>query len=49
LLLILLSISFIAIGSFVFGIIGVPIAMVCVYLILTLRISMALKRVTNVG
>ena len=49
LLLILSSISFITIGSFVFGIIGVPIAMVCVYLILTLRISMVLKRVTYVG
>lgn len=48
LLLILLSISFISIGSFVFGIIGVPIAMVCVYLILTLRISTVLRRVTNV-
>lgn len=49
LLLILLSISLITLGSFVFGILGVPIAMVCVYLILTLRITRVLKKVTSVS
>ena len=48
-LLILLSISLITLGSFVFGILGVPIAMVCVYLILTLRITRVLKKVTSVS
>ena len=49
LLLIILSVSFIVVGSLVFGVFGVPIAMVCVYLILTLRISRVLKRIINVG
>ena len=48
LLLIILSISFISIGAFTFGIFGVPIAMVCVYLILTLHITRVLKRVQHV-
>ncbi|MEI6513832.1 MAG: hypothetical protein WCO51_11255 [bacterium] len=49
LLLILLSISFITLGSLVFGVFGVPLAMVCVYFILTLQITKVLKRVKNVG
>ena len=49
LLLIVLSISFITVGAFIFGILGVPIAMVFVYLILTMRISSVLKRLVNVG
>lgn len=49
LLLIVLSTSFISIGAFIFGIFGVPIAMVCVYLILTLHITRVLKRVPHVG
>ena len=48
-LLIILSLSLITLGSFVFGILGVPIAMVCVYLILTLLITRVLKKVTSVG
>jgi len=49
LLLIVSSISFIAVGAFSFGILGVPMAMICVYLLLTLRITAILKRSESVG
>lgn len=47
--LIVLSVTFIAAGTFIFGIWGAPAAMVLVYLILTLMISVRLKKINNVS
>ena len=47
-LLIILSVSLIAIGTSFIGIWGAPIAMVFVYLILILSINAKLKEIANV-
>ena len=43
-LLILLSCSLIALGAYFFGIWAVPAAMIFVYLILTIRVNILLKK-----
>lgn len=48
-LLIVLSVTFITLGTSIFGIWGAPAAMVLVYLILTLMINARLKRLIDVG
>ena len=47
LLLIILSVGFITIGTFIFGVWGAPAAMALVYLILIIRVDSKAKRILN--